>query len=391
MAYLDEARLQTARAMISSASSAWEDVMPVYEDGRLFLLSVTGNTWEEEQDLEALRLTLSPRLQQLVSKHEKVFSPPEAEPPKRSVTHAINLLPDAVPIKRRPYPLPEHKLAAMKTQITDLARNNWIEPSNSPWGAPILFVLKKNGDLRMCVDFRDLNAVTIDDSFPLPRIEVMLHRASQARIFSKLDLASGFHQIEVEPESRPLTAFRLPEAVEGSSLWQWKVMPFGLRNAPPTFQRAMSVTLAGLDHCAVVYIDDILIFSQNEEEHVQHLDQVFAALGSERYHMRLPKCEFMKDEVEFLGHRLSKEGISTQADKVKAIREWTTPFHTRKQVKSFLGVAVWYRVFIPHFSSLAAPLFDLTSVKQRFQWNDACEAAVLAIKEALTTAPILAR
>ena len=391
IAFLDEVRLQTARAITPSTSSVWDDGMPVCEDGRLFLLSVTGNTWEEGQDLEALRLTLPVALQQLVSKHLKVFSPPDAEPPARSVTHAINLLPDAVPVKRRPYPLPEHKLTAMKTQVTDLAKNRWIEPSNSPWGAPILFVPKKNGELRMCVDFRDLNAVTVDDSFPLPRIEVMLHRASKARIFSKLDLASGFHQIEVEPDSRPLTAFRLPEAVEGSSLWQWKVMPFGLRNAPPTFQRAMSVTLAGLDHCAVVYIDDILIFSQNEEEHVRHLDQVFTALGNERYHMRLPKCEFMKEEVEFLGHRLSKEGISTQADKVKAVRDWATPFHTRKQVKSFLGVAVWYRIFIPRFSSLAAPLFELTSVKRRFQWNEACESAVTAIKDALTSAPVLAR
>ena len=200
----------------------------------------------------------------MVKKHEAVFAPPDREPPARKVKHEINLLPDAVPMKRRPYPLPPHKLETMRTQIQELSKNGWIESANSPWGAPILFVPKKSGELRMCVDYRDLNSVTVDDSFPLPRIEVMLHRAAKATVFSKLDLASGFHQIEVEPTSHPLTAFRLPEGVQGSSLWQWKVMPFGLRNAPPTFQRAMTQALAGLDHCAVVYIDDILIFSEDQ-------------------------------------------------------------------------------------------------------------------------------
>ena len=279
----------------------------------------------------------------------------------------------------------------MRSQVEDLSKNHWIEPSTSPWGAPILFVPKKNGDLRMCVDFRDLNALTIDDSFPLPRIEVMLHKAAGARIFSKLDLASGFHQIEVAPEARELTAFRLPEAVNGSSLWHWKVMPFGLRNAPPTFQRAMTVTLAGLEHCAVVYIDDILVYSKNQEDHVTHLDQVFAALDKERYHMRLAKCEFMQRKVEFLGHCLCEEGISTQQDKVDAIKEWKTPFTTRKQVKSFLGVAVWYRVFIHKFSTIAAPLFELTSSRKRFEWTEECEQAVNKLKDALTQAPVLAR
>ena len=334
---------------------------------------------------------MPPALKDLVNKHGRVFSPPDHEPPPRSVKHDIVLLPDAVPIKRRPYPLPPKKLEAMRSQVIDLANNHWIEPSTSPWGAPILFVPKKNGDLRMCVDFRDLNALTVDDSFPLPRIEVMLHKAAGARIFSKLDLASGFHQIEVEPKAREMTAFRLPEAVNGSSLWHWKVMPFGLRNAPPTFQRAMSVALAGLEHCAIVYIDDILVYSQNEEQHVGHLDQVFAALDKERYHMRLAKCEFMQKKVEFLGHCLCEEGISTQSDKVEAINGWKTPFTTRKQVKSFLGVAVWYRVFIPNFSTVAAPLFDLTSARRKFEWTDECEKAVQRLKDALTHAPVLAR
>ena len=169
----------------------------------------------------------------MVNRAEKLFDPPDSEPPERSVKHHIQLLPDTVPIKRRPYPLAAPKLKEMHEQIKALVENSWVEPSTSPWGAPILFVPKKDSALRMCVDYRDLNAVTVDDSFPLPRIEVVLHRAAQASYFSKIDLASGFYQIEVEPTSRPATAFRLPEPVCGSSLWQWKVMPFGLRNAPP--------------------------------------------------------------------------------------------------------------------------------------------------------------
>ena len=331
-----------------------------------FLFSVTADSIEEEKQLQDFYKTLDPELLAVVRKFDNVFSPPDKEPPNRETKHPIKLVKDAVPIKRRPYPLPEHKIRAMKEQIAELDANGWIEKSISPWGAPILFVPKKNGEWRMCVDFRDLNAMTEDDSFPLPRIEVLLHRASSAKIFSKLDLASGFHQIEVKPDARPLTAFRLPEPVNGSSLWQWKVMLFGLRNAPPTFQRAMTEALRGLDHCAVVYIDDILIFSKDKEEHLLHLHSVFEALQRHQYHIRLPKCEFLKEEVEFLGHRLNQHGISTQPEKVDSLQGWKTPFTTAKQIKSFLGAAAWYQGFIPHFASMAAPLYALTSTKKKF-------------------------
>ena len=264
---------------------------------RVHLLSVTAASLEERVAVEQFRTTLSPDLQKIVHASSKLFDPPDREPPERSVKHRIELLPDTVPIKRRPYPLAALKLKEMKEQVTALVSSSWVEPSSSPWGAPILFVPKKDQALRIYVDFQDLNAVTVDDSYPLPRIEVVLHRAAQATVFSKIDLASGFHQIEVEPESRPLTAFRLPEPVCGSSLWQWKVMPFGLRNAPPMFQRAMGVALEGCEHCSVVYIDDILIFSRTRQDHLQHLQLIFERLTKHAYHARLAKCEFMQDEV----------------------------------------------------------------------------------------------
>ena len=182
----------------------------------------------------------------------------------------------------------------------ELVAKKWVVPSESPWAAPILFVGKDGGKaLRMCIDFRDLNALTIRDRFPLPRLDIMLQKAAQARIFSKLDLASGYHQIEVEKEHRELTAFILPEAVEGHSLWEWRVMPFGLVNAPATFQRAMSVALKECTEFTAVYLDDILVFSGSQEEHIQHLRQVFACLAKHQYHVRLAKCTFMKNEVPF--------------------------------------------------------------------------------------------
>ena len=364
---------------------------PYWDNGRVHLFSVTANTVDEAEQLEDFYKILDSELLTVVRKHDKVFAPPDKEPPRREITHEIKLVCEAAPIKRRPYPLPPHKLDAMRTQISDLANNGWIEPSVSPWGAPILFVPKKSGELRLCVDFRDLNSVTVDDCFPLPRIDVMLHKARDATLFSTLDLASGFHQIEVEGNSRPLTAFRLPEAVDGSSLWQWKVMPFGLRNAPPTFQRAMTRALNGLDHCATVYIDDILIFSRDKKEHLQHLDQVFTALGRHQYHVRLQKCEFLQKEVKFLGHKLTPEGVCTQKDKVEALKGWKTPFTSSKQTKSFLGAAMWYKSYVAHFATIAAPLFALTSTRSRFAWNEECEQAVQMLKNALSQAPVLAR
>ena len=239
-------------------------------------------------------------------------------PPPREVSHHIKLKPDVVPVRRPPYPLGEAKLAAMLTQVKELAEQQWISPSCSPWGAPILFVKKKEGEWRMCIDFRDLNALTVDDSFPMPRLDVLLQRAGNAKYFSKIDLASGFHQIALTPPSCELTAFRLPEPVLGCTHWQWNVMPFGLKNAPPTFQRAMTKVLQGNEAFAVVYMDDVMIFSKTEQDHLKHLDRVFAQLDEESYHIRLPKCEFMKEEVEFLGHLLSANGVRTSPLKVNA-------------------------------------------------------------------------
>ena len=357
----------------------------------LVLCSVTADTPEEAEELRKAREAMPADLLAVVDGAPRLFAPPDSEPPERETKHHIKLVRDAAPVKRSPYPLSPPKLAAMHEQMAELVRQGWVEQSTSPWGAPVLFVPKKNGTLRMCVDFQDLNSVTVDDSYPLPRLEVLLHRSANATVFSKLDLASGFHQIEVERDSRPMTAFRLPEAAAGSSLWQWKVMPFGLRNAPPTFQRAMSLALDGCDHCAVVYIDDILIFSKTRDEHLEHLRLIFGKLQAHSYHARLNKCEFLQDEVEFLGHKISARGIATHPDKVQTLLQWPTPLTTAKQVKAFMGLVTWYRSFIPHLATIAAPLYKLMSTRADFVWTPEAATAMETLQKLVSAAPILRR
>ena len=353
--------------------------------------SVTATSPEDEEQRQRCLAELDPRLKPLVLQFPNVFSPPDRVPPPRNTQHRVYLLPGVNPMRRAPYPLGEAKLAAMRQQIRELADMGWITPSSSPWGAPILFVRKKGGEWRLCVDFRDLNALTIADSFPMPRLESLLHRAGRACVFSKIDLASGYHQLAVEPESRATTAFRLPEPVYGCTHWEWTVMPFGLKNAPPTFQRAMMATLQGCEDFAVVYMDDVLTFSTTEESHINHLYTVFQRLADHAFHTRLTKCELMRQSVEFLGHRLSADGLSTAPHKVEALRMWAPPLTTVKQVRQFIGLAMWYRCFIPHLATIAAPLTALTSSRAKMVWTAEATEAMQTIQRLVSEAPCLAR
>ena len=353
--------------------------------------SVTATTPLDVEQNEEIIGKLDSRLQELVKKFPVVFSPPDSIPPEREVKHAIRLKPFMIPVRRAAYLLSSEKCEAMRKQIADLADVGWVVPSCSPWGAPILFVRKKGGEWRLCVDFRDLNALTIDDSFPLPRVETLLHRSGDARVFSKIDLASGFHQIALEDTFRAATAFRLPEPVYGCTHWEWTVMPFGLKNAPPTFQRAITSALQGCEDFAVVYIDDILVYSADESEYVVHLERVFEQLQRCAFHTCLAKCELMKGEVEFLGHSLSANGLTTTEPKMQVLQAWQPPLKNAKQVRQFIGLAAWYRNFIPHLVTLAAPLTRLTSARSKFAWSPEASHAVEAIQRLVSQAPCLAR
>ena len=216
------------------ACSPWsvEWVGEAEDCGEVRLLTVTASGEEEQRLLQEFLAGLDPRLRRIVDRFSSLFAPPDPKPPPRTVKHHIYLPNDVVPVSSPAYPLGLVKSAAMREQMKELIDKGWVLPSLSPWASPILLVPKDDGKkLRMCVDYRNLNALTKKDAFPLPRLDILLHKSAHATIFSKLDLASGFHQIEVHPPHRELTAFILPEAIEGHSLWEWQVMPFGLVNA----------------------------------------------------------------------------------------------------------------------------------------------------------------
>jgi hypothetical protein len=273
--------------------------------------------------------------------------------PERDVEFVIELKPDTAPISRRSYRMPPNELAEPKTQLQDLLEKGFIRPSLSPWGCPAIFV-KKDQTLRMCVDYRPLNEVIIKNKYPLPRIDILFDQLTRARVFSKIDLRSGYHQIHIRPEDISKTAF-----TTRYGLFEYLVMSFGLTNAPAHFTYLMnSVFMLELDKFVVVFIDDILIYSKNEEEHAQHLRIVLTRLREHQLYAKFSKCAFWLEEIQFVGHILSAKGIAVDPSKVKDILEWKPPT-TVHQVRSFLGLAGYYRRFISDFSKLVKPITSL--------------------------------
>ena len=290
-----------------------------------------------------------------------------------------------VPIKqpvRRP---PLHLRTEAKREVEKMLENEVIEPSDSPWASPVVLVRKKDGSLRYCVDYRRLNSVTKKDSYPLPRIDESLDSLAQTEYFSTLDLASGYWQIGLDEDAKQKSAF-----CTTSGLFQFKVMPFGLTNAPATFQRLMERILTGLQwETCLVYIDDIIIYSKTFEDHIEHLAEVFRRLKCADLKLKPKKCNIFKRQVSYLGHIVSKEGISTDPSKTKDIDEWPQP-STVTEVKRFLGLCSYYRRFVPDFATVAKPLIVLTEKNVPFRWTEVQEDAWNKLKKSLTEAPVMA-
>ena len=326
------------------------------------------------------------KLQTILAEFRDVFKDklPIGPPPKREVVHSIEVQPGSEPTYRTPYRLRPAEQDELEEQVKDLLAQGFIRPSQSPYGAPVLFVPKKDGRWRMCIDYRALNRQTVKDRYPLPRIDTLLDRLGRAKIFTKLDLASGYHQIAMDDESIFRTAFT-------TSLGQWEfvVMPFGLCNAPATFQRLMNAVFATeINRFILVYLDDILIFSESIEEHWEHLRTALQRLRKARLYGRIHKCDFLKPRVDYLGYEVSKQGVHASPEKVKAIVNWPRP-QSVHDVRSFLGLASYYRRFIHGFSQIAGPLTELTRSKAKWHWDDAQENSFLALKISLATAPVL--
>jgi hypothetical protein len=242
-------------------------------------------------------------------------------PPDHEVEFKIELIPGMAPISRRPYRMPPNELAELKIQLNELLKKGLIQPSFSPWGYPAIFVKKKDESLRMCVDYRPLNAITIKNKYPLPLIDILFDQLSKAKVFSKIDLRSGYHQIKIRPKDIPKTAFSTRYG-----LFEYLVMSFGLTNAPAHFMYLMNlVFMQELDKFIVVFIDDILVYSQNEKEHAEHLRIVLTRLRDNQLYAKFSKCEFWLNKVPFLGHVLSGDEISVDPTKVQEVLDWKAP------------------------------------------------------------------
>ncbi|GJV34688.1 reverse transcriptase domain-containing protein [Tanacetum coccineum] len=254
-------------------------------------------------------------------------------PPLRQVEFRIDLVAGATPVARSPYRLAPSEMQELSSQLQELQDKGFIRPSHSPWGAPVLFVKKKDGSFRMCIDYRELNKLTVKNRYPLPRIDDLFDQLQGARYFSKIDLRSGYHQLRVHEEDIPKTAFRTRYGH-----FEFTVMPFGLTNAPAVFMDLMNrVCKLYLDKFVIVFIDDILIYSKTKEEHEDHLRLVLELLRGEKLFAKFSKCEFWLQEVHFLGHVINQEGIHVDPRKVEAVKNWKAPT-SPTEVRLFLGL-----------------------------------------------------
>ncbi|CAI5468601.1 unnamed protein product [Closterium sp. Yama58-4] len=309
---------------------------------------------------------------------------PAGVPPARTHEHEIVEEPGAKPVSRAPYRLSPTELTDMKKQIEYLLDRQLIQPSTSNYGPPVLFTPKPDSSLLMCIDYRALNKQTVKNKYPIPRIDDLLDQLRGATVFSKLDLRSGYWQIKMADNSIHKTAFRTRY---GS--YEYLVMPFGLCNAPATFQAEMNHILRPLlDECVVVYLDDILIYSKNMKKHVEHLRKVFEILRKNKFYVKLSKSDFALEKVQFLGHMVSAKGVHVDPRKIEAVKKWKVPENV-KELQQFLGFANYYNRFMPQYAKIAAPLTDLLKKDTPFKWDTPHQQAMEQLQTALTTAPVL--
>jgi hypothetical protein len=305
-------------------------------------------------------------------------------PPDREVEFVIDLLPWTAPFSKRPYRMSVEELKELKKQLTELQEAGYIRPSSSPWGAPVLFVQKKDGSQRMCVDYRSLNDVTVKNKYLLHRIEDLFDQMRGARVFSKIGLRSGYHQMRIRPSDIPKTAFSTRYG-----LYEFTVMSFGLTNAPAYFMNLMNkVFMEYLDRFVVVFIEDILIYSKSDSDNEEHLRLVLQKLRDNQLYAKYSKCEFWIGEVPFLGHIISNGRISVDPAKVKEIMAWSIPTIVT-EIHSFLGLVGYYRRFIEGFSKIAKPMTSLLEKGREFKWDEKCQDSFDQLKKRLMSPPVL--
>ncbi|KAM3344010.1 hypothetical protein P3S68_026101 [Capsicum galapagoense] len=331
---------------------------------------------------------LVPSSVQCVLKENKDVMPeelPKRLPPRREVDHEIELVPGAKPPAMTPYRMSPPELEELRKQLKELLESGHIRPSKAPFGAPVLFQKKKEGMLRLCIDYRALNKVTVKNKYPIPLIADLFDRLGQAKVFTKMDLRKGYYQVRIAEGDEAKTT-----CVTRYGSYEWLVMPFGLTNAPATFYTLMiKIFQPYLDQFVVIYLDDIVVYSSSMKEHVRHLQIVFNVLRENELCVKREKCTFAQTKVQFLGHTISQGQIQMDCDKVEAIRDWEVPTKV-PELRSFLGLANYYRRFILGYSDIAAPLTDLLKKNHAWEWNSSCQGAFNNLKAAIIKEPVLA-
>jgi hypothetical protein len=352
-------------------------------DHRVTWLGVSASADTEPAVRAAITPTARPLLDRLLDQFGSIFEEPRGLPPDRPYDHRIHLLPGTAPVAVRPYRYPHLQKDELERQCAEMLGQGIIRPSTSPFSSPVLLVRKADKSWRLCIDYCALNAVTSKDKFPILVVDELLDELHEARFFSKLDLRSGYHQVRMHSPDIPKTAFQTHEGH-----YEFLVMPFGLANAPATFQTLMNDVLCSyLRRFALVFFDDILINSSSWAEHLQHLAITLKAIRDHHLHLKLSKCSFGAALVAYLGHVISAVGVAMDADKVSAVESWPEP-RSAQALRGFLGLAGYYRKFIREFGIIAASLTRLLR-RDAFAWDDDAAMAFRSLKAALTTGPVL--
>ncbi|KAK1607032.1 hypothetical protein QYE76_030705 [Lolium multiflorum] len=355
-----------------------EQLVKWYKGNEVWAMAIVQPNMDSETKQQVI-----PAVQAVIDKYPDVFLNPTELPPEREYDHAIPLKPEAAPFNARPYRYsPAHK-DEIEKQVKSMLESGTIVPSMSPYASPVLLILKKDGSWRFCIDYRRLNELTIKNTFPMPVIDELLDELSGATIFSKLDLRAGYHQIRMLPADEHKTAFKTHQGH-----YQFRVMPFGLCNAPATFQCVMNTVLSPcLRKSVLVFMDDILVYSATITEHVAHLAEVFRLLQQHKLYVKGSKCSFACKTLEYLGHIISAEGVATDPQKTEAMVNWPQPT-TITELRGFLGLTGYYRKFVRNYAIIARPLTNLLK-KKGFVWTDLATSAFLALKEAMVSTPVL--
>nr|GEV54476.1 putative reverse transcriptase domain-containing protein [Tanacetum cinerariifolium] len=300
------------------------------------------------------------------------------------VEFQIDLVPGAAPVARAPYRLAPSEMKELTDQLQELSDKGFISSISSPWGAPVLFVKKKYGSFWMYINYSELNKLIVKNRYPLPRIDDLFDQLQGSSVYSKIDLRSCYHPLRVSEEDILKTAFSTRYGH-----YEFQVMPFGLTNIPTVFMDLMNrVCKPYLDKFVIVFIDDILIYSKNKEEHEEHLKLILELLKKEELYAKFSKCEFWISKVQFIGHMIDSKGIHMDPSKIESIKDWASP-KTLTEIRQFLGLVGYYRKFIKGFSKIAKSMTKLTHKNVKFDWGEKEEAAFQLIKQKLCTTPIL--